>query len=86
MAELFKLADFYGEEDLQRRCEKQLEILLTVKSACAVYSVAVQHDAKVTKHVNILYWGFFCIRARIILKSCNYWSGKLHFYIWLGSA
>ena len=86
MAELFKLADFYGEVDLKLRCGNQLEILLTVESACAVYAVAVQHDAKVTRHMITLYWGFICIRARIILKSCNYWSGKLNFYVWTGSA
>ena len=86
MAELFKLADFYGQDDLKLRCAKQLENLLTLETVCAVYSIAVQLDAKVTKHMIILYWGFICIRARIILKNCNYWSEKLHFDIRTGSA
>ena len=59
VAELFKLGDFYGEEDLKQRCEWHLGTLLPEENFSAVYSVAVQHDAKVIKHMISLSWELF---------------------------
>ena len=77
VAELFKLADFYGQDDLKLRCAKQLENLLTLETVCAVYSIAVQLDAKVTKHMIIWTGDLFASVhvsswkiAIIGLKSC----------------
>lgn len=51
MAELFKLADYYGEEDLKRRCEQQLGILITEKNASVAYTVSTSYNAKVTRQL-----------------------------------
>ena len=45
--ELFKLGDYYGEDDLKRRCEKQLQLLTVAENFDKVYSLAVQHNAEV---------------------------------------
>ena len=33
-SELFKMADYYGEENLQDRCVNQLKLLTTVNNVC----------------------------------------------------
>ena len=48
--ELFKLADYYGEEDLKSRCEHQLKVMITNQSVLEVYSLAVQHGSKVIRY------------------------------------
>ena len=50
-AELFKLADYYGEEDLKWRCEQQLKLLTSVHNVCEVYSIAVLYSVKVSSDV-----------------------------------
>ena len=47
LAELFRLADYYGEEDLKRRCEQQLRLLITKENFSQIYSAAVLYDFKV---------------------------------------
>ena len=46
--ELFKLADYYGEETLGRRCEQYLKRLTILGNVTKVYSVAVRHNSMVT--------------------------------------
>ena len=45
--ELLKAADYYQEEGLARKCEQLLKLDVTVENVCLVYSVAVEHNAKV---------------------------------------
>ena len=47
-AELFKLGDYFGEEDLKRRCEQQLKLLITVENFSQIYMAASLHNSKVT--------------------------------------
>ena len=46
--ELFKLADYNGEEDLKQRCWQQLKLLTTKDNVCDLYSIAVQYNGEVT--------------------------------------
>ena len=46
--ELFKLADYNGEEDLKQRCEQQLKLLTNEDNVCDLYSIAVQYNVEVT--------------------------------------
>ena len=48
LLELIKLADYYGEENLGRRCEQHLKLLTTMSNVTKVYSVAVRYNSTVT--------------------------------------
>ena len=47
VTELFKIADYYGEEDLKRRCVQQLKVLATKENFGSVYSVATRYNTQV---------------------------------------
>ena len=49
LAELFRLADYYGEEDLKRRCERQLKLLITEENFSQIYSASVLYNFKVRR-------------------------------------
>ena len=43
LTELFKLADYYDEDDLKRRCEQQLKVLITKSNVYRAYAASFQH-------------------------------------------
>ena len=47
LMELFRLADYYGEDDLKRRCEQQIRFLITADNFSQTYSASVLLDYKV---------------------------------------
>ena len=51
LAELLKLADYYGEEDLKRRCEQQLRFLITEDNFSQIYSASFQYNSKVSVYL-----------------------------------
>ena len=59
----------FEEKDLQRRCERLLEVLITEETACTVYSAAVKHNSKVPQLANTYLRNVSHLMEHVILIS-----------------